>query len=154
MQKRGGYRSPYEEGAPFVEVAPGVRIPYAEFALDGIEVFNFSVREVPAAVRDLLAFAETSPEDVDAFVFHQANAMINNMIRKLLALPEARVPTTLRDFGNTSSASIPLTIVEGLRERLREEPLKLLMCGFGVGLSWGTVLMDAGPIVCPELVEV
>ena len=124
-----------------------------QFGMKGEDVFNFSVREVPAAVSGLLAETGTGADEIDFFVFHQANKMINEFIRKRLKLEEARVPSTLSAFGNTSSAAIPLTIVDQLRDRVRTERTKLILCGFGVGLSWATVLCETDRIVCPELVE-
>ncbi len=151
---RTGGRPPVTEEKFGYEVADdGSVMIKTQFGMSGEDVFNFSVREVPLAVQALLDVASTSAEEVDFFVFHQANRMINDFIRKRLKLDESRVPSTLAEFGNTSSATIPLTIVSRLRERLRAEPATLLLCGFGVGLSWATVLCKTDGIVCPELVE-
>jgi 3-oxoacyl-[acyl-carrier-protein] synthase-3 len=125
-----------------------------QYQMKGADVFNFSVRVVPAAVRDALEKVGWPAESVDTFVFHQASRLINETIAKSLGLDSSRVPSTLADFGNTSSATIPLTMVDQLGARLRKERLRLLLCGFGVGLSWGTVACEIGPIICPAIVEV
>ena len=120
----------------------------------GEDVFNFSVREVPVAVTAMLEHAGKEKADIDAFMFHQANKMINAFIAKRLGLDAEKVPGTLTDFGNTSSATIPLTMVHCLRDRLRGDRLSLLLCGFGVGLSWATAYCETDRIVCPELIEI
>jgi hypothetical protein len=69
-------------------------------------------------------------------------------------LDAAKVPSTLPLFGNTSCSTSPLTMADQLGARLRETPQKLVLCGFGVGLSWGTVACEVGPIICPAMVEI
>jgi 3-oxoacyl-[acyl-carrier-protein] synthase-3 len=76
------------------------------------------------------------------------------MIAKKLKFAPEKVPSSMWNFGNTSSASIPLTIATQLRDRCVNGAVKLLCCGFGVGLSWGTVALEANRIIIPELVEV
>jgi 3-oxoacyl-[acyl-carrier-protein] synthase-3 len=154
MQRMGGARNPHRPDTFHYEITDdGIIALDNGYQLDGVEVFNFSMREVPAAVKNLLAYAAMPPEDVDAFVFHQANKLINDLLRKQLRLPLEKFPTTLPRYANTSSATIPLTIVSELRERLRSREMKLLLCGFGVGLSWATVLCRTDRIACPEVIE-
>lgn len=124
-----------------------------QIALNGIEVFNFALREVVPNVKKLLQEVSQTTADYEYFVFHQANLLMNETIRKMLKLDKEKVPYTIRKFGNTSSASIPLTIVSELRETISSRPVKLASCGFGVGLSWGSVLLDLDKVVCPELIE-
>ena len=104
-------------------------------------------------LNELLSFTEKTGEEIDFFVFHQANKLMNETIRKKLKLMPEKVPYTLKDFGNTSSATIPLTIVSQLREIVSSESKTLILCGFGVGLSWGSVLLNLDNIVCTELIE-
>lgn len=125
-----------------------------QYQLKGEDVFNFSVRTAPGAVEKMLARAGWEKNEVDFYVFHQANRMINEFIRKQLKLDAAKVPSTLPLFGNTSCSTIPLTMADQLGARLRETPQKLVLCGFGVGLSWGTVACEVGPIICPAMVEI
>ena len=75
-------------------------------------------------------------------------------IRKKLKIDPAKVPSCMYEFGNTSSASIPLTIVTQLKGKFENKPTKFLCCGFGVGLSWGTVEFETKDIVISDLVEV
>jgi 3-oxoacyl-[acyl-carrier-protein] synthase III len=151
----GGLRNPVGPASlEVVDVQEGVSRNRCQLILDGVEIFNFSLREVPKTVRGALAAADQNADDVDAFVFHQANLIMNDLIRKKLKLPEEKVPYSLRDFGNTSSASIPLTIVTELRPRITEERMRLVLCGFGVGLSWSTVYLETDRIACPPVIEV
>ena len=79
---------------------------------------------------------------------------MNKMIAKKLKLPEDKVPLSLKYFGNTSSATIPLTIVAQLHNSMRMEPQRMVLCGFGVGLSWGAVYLETNRILCPQLIEI
>ena len=95
-----------------------------------------------------------SVENIDQFVFHQANLLMNEIIRRKIKIPKEKHPYSMNKFGNTSSASIPVTMVTQLRQQLIENKMKLLLSGFGVGLSWGSVILETNKIVCSELVEI
>lgn len=124
-----------------------------DLILDGTAVLSFSTQRVPPAVQNLLHYAEMDKEQVDYFVFHQANRMINETIRKKLGLPVEKVPSTLHDFGNTSGASLPVTMTARLHETLNDAKHRLLLCGFGIGLSWGGVIVDIESAKFPALIE-
>lgn len=132
----------------------GVIRRQVDIVLDGPAILNFSTTRVPPAVEALLTQAGLHKDDIHWYLFHQANRMINETIRKKLDLPAERVPSTLYDFGNTSSASIPLTLTMHAQEAISREPQRLLMSGFGVGLSWASCILDIGPAVVPTLLEV
>ena len=91
--------------------------------------------------------------DIDYFIFHQANKIINENLRKKLGVPSEKFPYSLKEFANTSSASIPLTIVTQIASEMRSKKLTMLCSGFGVGLSWGSVVLKTEKVVCPELIE-
>jgi len=115
--------------------------------MNGAEVFNFSIKEEPKAIRELLEFAAISLDDVDAVVFHQANKYIIDNIARRLKLPPTKTPSaTVEKYGNQSGASIPGAICHELAERARAERLKLVLSGFGVGLSWASAFLEAGPL--------
>lgn len=122
--------------------------------MNGPEVFGFTLREVPSLISGILNAAGWTTQEVDAFVMHQANKFMLDHLSKRLKLPPEKVPLSLGDFGNTSSASIPLTITHRLREDLRINKRKVVMAGFGIGLSWGAVATELGPIVAPDVVIV
>lgn len=120
--------------------------------MKGMDVFAFGITTVPKSIKQLANHFELDIADYDYFVFHQASKMMNETIRKKLKLSEEKVPTSLRKFGNTSSASIPLTIVTQLHDRMEAEK-NIIACGFGVGLSWGTVAFRTEDLVIAPLVE-
>jgi len=122
-------------------------------ALNGIEVFNFSLREVVPNIKTTLKHFSRALDEFDFLLFHQANRLINETLRKMLKVDPSRVPYSLHDFGNTSCSSIPLTMVTQIRRALEEKPQKLLLSAFGIGLSWGTVLIETDGMVVPELTE-
>ena len=121
--------------------------------MNGMDVFSFAISTAPKSVKRLAEHFGFDYQDADYFMFHQANMKINNMIIKKLKLDASKVPSCMSHYGNTSSASIPLTIVTQLQGKL-DKPTKFICCGFGVGLSWGTVAFDTENIVIPEVVLV
>jgi 3-oxoacyl-[acyl-carrier-protein] synthase-3 len=121
--------------------------------MKGAEVFNFVIQEVPKDFYRLIEFAGIDISLIDYFVFHQANSYINGFLAKKLKLPDQKIPSTIEKFGNTSSVSIPLTLVSELREELKTQK-KVLLSGFGVGLSWGTAIIDFNQCSIGELLEV
>lgn len=151
----GGCRVlPSERTLALQDAGDGSKRSLGDVAMNGVEVFVFTTREVPPLVRTALAESSLTVENVDAVVFHQANEFMLKHVAKSLKLPWTKVPLTLKEFGNTSSATIPLTLTEGLGPQLRERSLKLVLAGFGVGLSWGAVSGEFGPMTVSPLVEV
>ncbi|MEZ5278010.1 MAG: ketoacyl-ACP synthase III [Opitutaceae bacterium] len=125
-----------------------------DVVLDAADIMNFTLREVPVSIRKLLEGAAVSVPEIDAFVFHQANLFINNQVARKLRIKPEQAPTTLFDFGNTSSATVPLTITANLRERIAAGPARIVMSGFGVGLSWASVYWESDTgVVLPGLIE-
>ncbi len=107
--------------------------------MDEIGVFNFATGKVPEQINAYMERCGTTPEDYDCLSLHQANAMILKRIGKKTGFPMEKVPVTMKKFGNTSSSSIPLTLVDLYGESGEEKTVRSLCCGFGVGLSWATV---------------
>lgn len=106
---------------------------------DDIAVFNFTISEVPALIKEFLEITQTTIENYDSLVLHQANKMIIKQIAKKVKMPNERVPISLDRFGNTSGASVPLTIVDQYGKSNTGNMINLITSGFGVGLSWGVV---------------
>lgn len=121
--------------------------------MKGMDVFGFGITTAPKSVKKLAEHFGFDYLSYDYFLFHQANMKMNNMIVKKLKLDPAKVPSEMYNFGNTSSASIPLLMVTQIRDQINGQKKKFLCCGFGVGLSWGTVAFE-GSIHVSELVEV
>ena len=109
---------------------------------DDIAVFNFTISEVPDMIKNFLEETQTVIDDYDALVLHQANMMIMKQIARKVRMPMEKVPVSLDRFGNTSGASVPLTIVDKYGESTEKKTLKLLTSGYGVGLSWGVVSFE------------
>ena len=150
----GGSRNPFSlESEIIKEVMPGIIRSKRNLVLEGIDIFNFSMREVAPNILDLLKYNQTNLDDYDFFVFHQANKLINDSIQKKLKLASEKIPSSLKNFGNTSCTSIPLTIVTELKDMLKERK-SLLFSGFGVGLSWGSVALQTENLICLPLIEI
>ncbi|MDY7577046.1 ketoacyl-ACP synthase III [Herbaspirillum sp. RTI4] len=107
--------------------------------MDGPAIFNFTIERIPAALDAFLAAQQLQKSDIAYFVFHQANAYMLEHLRKKMGIDAARFPVILEDIGNTVSASIP-TVLAGLMPTLKQGD-RLLLVGFGVGLSWGISLL-------------
>jgi 3-oxoacyl-[acyl-carrier-protein] synthase-3 len=122
--------------------------------MKGMDVFSFGITTAPKSVKKLAERYGFNYLDADYVIFHQANMKMNNQIVKKLKLDPERVPSCMYRFGNTSSASIPLTIVGELKGKFENKPTKFICCGFGVGLSWGTVYFETENIIIPSVVEV
>lgn len=151
----GGMRNSYtEESDTMVEIGPGVIRNKKNLMLDGIEVFNFSLREAAPNVVNLLKYNKTEITDYDFFVFHQANKLMNESIRKKLKIEPEKVPYSLKQYGNTSSASIPLTIVTELADKLKNTKTDVVLSAFGVGLSWASAALTFNDLVCLPLIEI
>ncbi len=149
----GGIRNFADKNTSFnyEKIGEGIVRNKLNIALDGIKVFNFSLREVRPNINSLLKKFSLSTDDIDYFVFHQANKLMNETIRKQLKVDPDKMPYSLKDYGNTSSASIPLTIVTEIADKVKNNKLTLLLSGFGVGLSWGSVILQTENIICPPI---
>jgi 3-oxoacyl-[acyl-carrier-protein] synthase-3 len=113
--------------------------------MNGPEVFNFTMASIPNLIFESLEKANCSKEDINFFVFHQANKFIIDLIREKASLDKLKVPTNIENFGNTSSASIPLLLSTEVK-KISLERQKIAMFGFGVGYSWSSAIIDVGPI--------
>jgi len=120
--------------------------------MDGMDVFNFTLRVVPKAIKNMLTVLSIQSDEIDYFLFHQANKFMIDFIVKSLKIDTAKVPYCIDRFGNTSSASIPLTIVSELESKIRGKE-KIILCGFGAGLSWGTVYTEFKNCAISPLIE-
>lgn len=149
----GGSRNQVSPKSFELEEVEGKMMHRMQTRMKGMDVFSFGISTAPKTVKKLAEHYGFDYQDYDYFVFHQANMKMNNMIAKKLKLEDAKVPSCMYEFGNTSSASIPLTIVTQLKDRA-SVPTKYICCGFGVGLSWGTVAFETKDIIISDLVEV
>ena len=125
-----------------------------EISMNGPEVFSFTLKEVPALAKQTLQQAGWSLDEVDSVVMHQANTFMLNHLGKRLKLPKEKMPLSLREFGNTSCASIPVTMAARLSDSLTTSAQKLMLLGFGVGFSWAGAAITCGPLACAEVLRV
>ena len=121
--------------------------------MNGGDVFNFVIREIPKDIKKLLISTDTNVLDLDYYVFHQANNFINSYLAKKLKIDTAKIPSTIDKYGNTSSVSVPLTIVDQLRGKL-EGKRRLMLSAFGVGMTWATAIVPFVDTKISEVVEV
>ncbi len=138
----GGMRCPRSaETAREFEDSSGSLRSRDNLFMNGAEVFEFTLRAVPKAFHDLLARAGRTSDDVDLFIFHQANRYMLNSLRLALEIPENKFYVAIRQCGNTVSSTIPIAIKHAsLEGRLARGNVAMLV-GFGVGYSWGAVLV-------------
>lgn len=136
----GSFRSPHsEETAQEKLFSDGSMRSSEQLYMNGAEIFTFTIREVPPMVSEVLNLAKWQLESVDAVVMHQANKFIIQYLSKKIGVKQSKVPTSLERYGNTSSASIPITILDSLANLLQSGGGRLVLTGFGVGYSWGSV---------------
>lgn len=149
----GGYRSPScPQGFLKVLDNDGNIRTGEQFYMDGMDVFNFGMRVEPKDIKMLLKECEMNVDDVDLLIYHQANKFMTDFFSKRLKISTDKTPYCLEKFGNTSSASIPLTIVTELEVSYPERK-HVIISGFGAGLSWATAMVDLTQCRISSLVE-
>ena len=151
----GGYRNPSSAETvkeKVVDEFGNIRSEEQGY-MNGADVFNFVIREIPKDFKGLLEYSKTDINAIDYFLFHQANTYINGYLAKKLKLETEKVPSSIEKFGNTSSVSIPITIVSELKNALKTNK-KLLLSGFGVGMTWATAIMNFEDCRISEIVEI
>ena len=110
--------------------------------MEGQPVFKFAVKTVPECVEEVLKKAEVKKEEIRYYILHQANSRIIQSVAKRLKEPEEKFPMNLCLYGNTSAASIPILLDEMNRNGMLNRGDKLVLSGFGAGLTWGAVLLE------------
>lgn len=151
----GGLRQPCSaETAVLHEDAEGNARAADHLVMDGSAVFNFVMADVPPLVEALLRDTGTTVADVDAFLFHQPNRFMLQKLAEKLDVPVEKMPANVVEhFGNSSGVTIPVATAFNLGERLRREPLRVCLGGFGVGLTWSAMLMTLGPLAFCDMID-
>ncbi len=149
----GGCRNQFSENSLEYQDVEGHKLSRLQTWMKGMDVFSFGITTAPKSVKKLAEHFNFEYSSYDYLILHQANMKMNNMIAKKLKFEKERVPSSMYRYGNTSSASIPMTIISELKSRMKQ-PAKLLCCGFGVGLSWGTVALHTDNVVISDIVNV
>jgi len=151
----GGFRNPVNpDSFKETKIDEGISRNKLQLILEGMDVFTFGISQAPANIKELAEHFKLNLENIDYFIFHQANKFMNEKIRKKLSIPAEKVPYSIERFGNTSCATIPLTMVTEMKDKLQNNALSHIACGFGVGLSWGSVYFETDKIVISDLVEI
>lgn len=140
--KDGASRHPLTE-ASYIETEDEYGNVHADANLymNGVSIFNFGLKTVPQLVRDVLAKNKSSIEHIDLFIFHQANRFLIEAIANRLGIPGEKVFNFMEQSGNTVSATIPIVLSEAVRSGKAKPGSKILLCGFGTGLSWAATVI-------------
>lgn len=121
--------------------------------MNGADVFNFVIVEIPKDIRRLFDETGEDIQKIDYYVFHQANGFINSFISKKMKLDTDRIPSCIAKFGNTSSVSVPLTIVSELHDKMQGQR-RLMLSAFGVGMAWATAIIPFKDCKISKIVEI
>jgi 3-oxoacyl-[acyl-carrier-protein] synthase-3 len=155
MLKDGGYRHPItKESLKYSIISDGVCRRPDQLSMNGQAVFTFGLSTVAGDIKRSMDESGVNQSDIDYLVLHQANQFLMDSIARKVGFPKEKVPSSLFHFGNTSCATIPLTMATELPIVLRTRKLRLLLSGFGVGLSWGNVILETDQVVCPPIQEI
>jgi len=150
----GGYRHPSNDESREVKLQAegGIRSQEHIF-MEGMEIFNFAATDVVITIREFMHDNDISEAEVDYLILHQANKFMTDKVAKKLKFSPDKVLYSLEYYGNTSSASIPLTISQHM-SRDTQIRKRCIISGFGVGLSWGVANIDLEGTICPGVAEV
>ena len=149
MTPHGGYRHPVDKETSFEyeDFGNGIIRAPKDALINGMDVFSFAITKPPISIRKMLEEQGLDKDnDIDFFLIHQANKLIVDRIVKKLKLPSEKVPYNLQKFGNLGGASIIMLMVSEIAEELSSKPLTLLCTSFGLGLTWGTMLLKTTPM--------
>lgn len=154
MTPHGGFRHPATlESFEYEDFGNGIVRAPIHTMINGMNVFSFAISKPPKSVEQFLTdYNLDRNNDIDYFLIHQANKMIVDRVVKKLKLPFEKVPYNLEEFGNLGGASIPSLMVTRIAEKLRKEEITILGSSFGLGLSWGTMLLKTKPMVVSDLI--
>lgn len=155
MIPAGGFREPStSDTAELKEDMNGNFRSRDNLVMKGDEVFNFVQLEVPPMIESLLQDAAVSKDAVDYYMFHQPNRFMLQKLADKIEIPRDKMPSNIvENFGNASGVSIPTNITFNLSNRLLAEELQLCLSGFGVGLTWGSLLMKIGKLTFCEQIK-
>jgi 3-oxoacyl-[acyl-carrier-protein] synthase-3 len=150
----GGFRKPSTEFTRQIqEDSKGGKRAEDHLYMDGTEIFKFSATDVVKSIQNFMESENLSTEIVDYLILHQANKFMTDKVARKLKFSPEKVPYSLKTYGNTSSASIPLTIVHNYDKIKKKKRARCLLSGFGIGLSWGVADAVLDKIFCPEVIN-
>ena len=137
----GGCRNPFNNNSKTInfDIEGNGRTPMDMF-MDGMAIFNFAIKRVPALLEEIITYSNWEKEEVDIYAMHQANKFMIDYLRKKCKVPIEKMPIAMDGIGNTGPATIPILLTE-LKSEIGKYK-KVILCGFGVGLSWGALTCD------------
>jgi 3-oxoacyl-[acyl-carrier-protein] synthase-3 len=155
MVPAGAYRMPSTpETLKLREVEEGVLQSLEHIHMDGAAIFSFTMEDVPPQIEEILAFSGDTRESIEYFLFHQPNPFILKQMADKLRIPQAKLPNNIVGlYGNCSSVTIPLNIALNCGEQVQRGTRRVCFSGFGVGLTWISMVMDLGPLEVCKIVD-
>ena len=150
----GGYRNVVSENSLILNnFEDGSIRNRLNLFMDGGEIFDFTMREIPKSVLSILEKTGISINQIDKYFFHQSNSFIIKQFGRILNIPSEKLILNIERFGNTSGVSIPLAMVTEKEQILKNKSAKLLCSGYGAGLSWANCIINFSPNYISELIE-
>jgi len=140
--QNGGMRNAYDLDAKKIEYGNGNYYTNNNLYMNGPEIFNFTIENVPPLIKKNLEANDLSINDIDYFIFHQANQFMLEYLRKKIGIPMGKFCIDIAETGNTVSCTIPIALKNALDKGLISSGNKVMLAGFGVGYSWGAVTIE------------
>jgi 3-oxoacyl-[acyl-carrier-protein] synthase-3 len=135
-------RRAHDDSAPVVTDDSGNERTVNNLYMNGAEVFAFTLRAAPDAIDRVLSDAKLAIGDIDVFIMHQANAHMLAHLQRTLRIAPERFVIDMKDCGNTVSSTIPIALRRAVDQSVVRPGMRVMLVGFGVGLSWGATLLD------------
>ena len=155
VRKRGALREPFtlETFTEEMKLRSGeLDVNGVVDTMDGMSVFSFGISIPPKSIKSVCEYANVDLQSIDKVLIHQANRFMVDKIVKKLKIDPNKAPMSLKNYGNTTSASIPLTMCSECHGEYSSKKLSTIACGFGTGLSWGSVYFKTEYIKCLEVI--
>lgn len=137
----GAFRACFDSEAEEIEYGTESIYTKNHLYMNGPEIFNFTIEKIPPLVSEVLKKNGLNIEDVDYFIFHQANKYMLNYLRRKVRIPKEKFYINMSDSGNTVSVTIPIALNNCIQEKTVTKGSKIMLVGFGVGYSWGATII-------------
>lgn len=153
MTPHGGYRHPItKDSFEYEDLGNGIVRAPKDALINGMDVFSFAISKPPISIKKMLESLNLDKDkDIDYFLIHQANKLIVDRIVKKLKLDPEKTPYNLQEFGNLGGASIPMLMCTKIGAALQNRSLTLLCSSFGLGLTWGTMVLKTNGVQVPPI---
>lgn len=142
-----------EDSLIYREYPDGSKRKDLDVYMDGLEVFKYVFINLPKSINKLFIESKINKDEIDFFVFHQANKYMIDMAQKNLKIETSKVLISINKYGNSSSSTIPVTICSELNEQISNNKCRMLLSGYGAGMSFANCILDIGPCLCTGVIE-